>query len=78
MFSETTLAKGALLMATGVSFAQQPAASKSDVKKTAIKQTHAIDGKGNGPPAPAMKVDKYHDGVVQQRVANIVGYIETL
>lgn len=143
MFSRTTLALSAMLVAAGLCFAQQPAASKTEVKKTPIKQTsaasgkemfvqycapcHGTDGTGNGPAAPAMKVsptdltqlakknggkypsnqvaavlkfgsgagphgskdmpvwgpllqslDKYHDEVAQQRVANIVGYIESL
>src|SRR5579864_4327279 len=143
MFRKTTLAVSTLLVATGLCFAQQPAANKPELKKTAIKQTspasgeemfaqycaacHGADGKGNGPAAPAMKstpmdltqlakqhdgkfpankvfavlkfgngggphgsadmpvwgplfqsLDKYQDGIVQQRVSNLVGYIETL
>jgi mono/diheme cytochrome c family protein len=143
MFRRTALALGSMFMAAGLCFAQEPAASKTEIKKASIKQTnaasgkemfvqyctacHGTDGKGNGPAAPAMKVspadltqlakknggkypsnqvaavlkfgngagphgskdmpvwgpvfqslDKYHEGVVQQRVANIVGHIETL
>ena len=143
MFSKTAFALGSVLMAAGLCFAQQPAASKTEVKKTPIKRTNAASGKemfvqycaachgthgtGNGPAAPAMKtsptdltqlakknggkypsnqvsavlkfgsgagphgskdmpvwgpllqsLDKYHDAVVQQRIANIVGYIESL
>ncbi|HEV2101558.1 MAG TPA: cytochrome c [Candidatus Acidoferrum sp.] len=143
MFSRTTLALSTMLVAAGLCFAQQPAASKTEVKKTPIKRTnaasgkemfaqycapcHGTDGTGNGPAAPAMKIsptdltqlakknggeypsyqvaavlkfgsgagphgskdmpvwgpllqslDKYHDEVAQQRVANIVGYIESL
>jgi len=143
MFSKTMLGLSALLMATGLCFAQQPAASKTEVKKTTIKRTsaasgkemyvqycaacHGTDGKGSGPAAAAMKsaptdltqltnknngkypadsvsavlkfgngagahgsaempvwgpllrsLDQYHDSAVQQRISNLVGYIETL
>ena len=143
MFSRTTLALSTMLVAAGLCFAQQPAASKTEVKKTPIKRTsaasgkemfaqycapcHGTDGKGNGPAAPAMKasptdltqlakkhdgkypsnevaatlkfgkgpashgseqmpvwgplfqsLDKYNDAAVQQRISNLVSYIETL
>ena len=142
MFRKSILGLSALLVAAGLCFAQQPA-TQPEVKQAPIKQTsaasgkdmfvqycaacHGAEGKGNGPAAPAMKVqptdltqlakknggkypsnqvaavlkfgngdgphgskdmplwgpllrslDKYHDEVVQQRVANIVSYIETL
>jgi cytochrome c553 len=72
MFRRTALALGSMFMAAGLCFAQEPAASKTEIKKAPIKQTnaasgkemfvqyctacHGTDGKGNGPAAPAMKV----------------------
>jgi len=145
MWTKSMALAGALLIAAGLSFAQDKSAQKPVVKQTPIKQTsaasgkemftqycapcHGADGKGGGPAASALKtpptnlttlaqqnggkypanhvagvlnfgsgtnagahgsstmpvwgplfqsLDKYHDSVVQQRVANLVSYIESL
>jgi mono/diheme cytochrome c family protein len=132
-----------LVVAAGLSLAQDKTDQKTTVKQTTIKQTsaasgkemytqycapcHGVDGKGKGPAASAMKnapsdltqlakthggkypadsvasvlkfgngpgahgsadmpvwgpllqsLDKYHDTAVQQRIANIVSYIDSL
>jgi hypothetical protein len=46
MFRKTILGLTALLMATELCFALQPAASKTEVRETTIKRTSSASGKG--------------------------------
>jgi mono/diheme cytochrome c family protein len=143
MFKKGMILFGMLVVAAGLSLAQDKTDQKAAVKQTTIKQTspasgkemytqycapcHGLDAKGKGPAAGAMKtaptdltqlakthggkypadsvasvlkfgngpgahgsadmpvwgpllqsLDKYHDTAVQQRIANIVSYIESL
>lgn len=71
MLKKSMMLLGMLVLATGVSLAQNQTDQKTVVKETVIKQTsptsgkemftqycgscHGIDGKGNGPAAAAMK-----------------------
>jgi len=140
MFKKGFLVLITLFVAAGLCFAQE---TKTEVKKTPIKQTsaasgkemfaqycatcHGADGKGNGPAASSLKtappdltqlakknngkypantvasvlkfgngpgphgsedmpvwgplfqsLDKYHSEVVQQRISNLVSYVESL
>ena len=145
MLNKSIILLAALVVVTGLCFAQDQTATKPVVKQTPIKQTsaasgkemfaaycapcHGADGKGNGPAAPSMKVpptdltqmakknggkfpssslastlkfgsgtttgahgsadmpvwgplfqslDKFHDTSVQQRVSNLVTYVESI